>query len=163
MLISSEKYEGPSGHEAGRRLLAQLYRQATGQPLPPILVTDRGKPYFATGDLCFSISHTKNRVFCALADHPIGIDAEPIDRNIDLRLAEKILSTPEKARFARAKDPREALLRLWVLKEATAKFTGEGLRGYPNHTDLSPEDPRIQIIHGCFVAVIESKENENAV
>ena len=163
MRISSESYEGPSGHEAGRRLLAQLYRQVTGQPLPPILVTDRGKPYFATGNLHFSISHTKNRVFCALADHPVGIDAEPMDRSIDLRLADKILSTPEKVRFAQAEDPRQALLRLWVLKEAAAKFTGEGLRGYPSHTDFSPEDPRIQIIHGCFVAVIESKEKENAV
>ena len=82
------------------------------------------------------------------------MDAEELDRNIDLRLAEKILSPPEKARFDAASDKRRALLTLWVLKEAAAKLSGEGLRGYPNHTDFSPEDPRVREIDGCLVAIL---------
>ena len=143
------------GHEEGRRLLAELYWERTGRGMPGITVTDRGKPCFIEGDLYFSISHTKRHVFCVLSDKPVGIDAEEEDRDIDLRLAEKILSPGERQRYARAEDKRRALLRLWVLKEAAAKCTGEGLRGYPNKTDFSPEDDRIQCIDGCYVAVIE--------
>lgn len=145
---------GRGGHEAGRELLARLYREEMGQDCPEIRITDRGKPFFIESSLHFSISHTKKHVFCALSHAPVGIDAEERDRGIDLRLASKILSPAEKARFDAAADQRDALLRLWVLKEAAAKYTGEGLRGYPNHTDFSPDDPRIQIIDGCYVAVI---------
>ena len=42
-----------------------------------------------------------------------------------------------------------------MLKEAEAKLTGEGLRGYPNHTNFSLEDPRVTETEGCLVAVME--------
>ena len=155
MQIRSMLLEGRSGHVAGRQLLEQMYREMTGQPMPPILTTPRGKPYFAEGDVHFSVSHTKKRVFCVLSNRPVGIDAEEQDREIDLRLGEKILSHGERERYENATDRRAALLRLWVLKEATVKCSGDGLRGYPNHTDFSPEDSRIQEIDNCFVAVIE--------
>lgn len=155
MEIHSMLLNGMSGHEAGRLLLKQMYEQLTGEPMSEILLTERGKPYFANGRLHFSISHTKRRVFCALAENPIGIDAEEQDRNIDLRLADKILSPAERAHYDGAEDRRLTLLRFWVLKEAAAKCSGQGLRGYPNKTDFSPHDERIRITDGCLVAVIE--------
>lgn len=145
---------GEDGHTAGRRLLGQLYEELTGEKMPAISCTDRGKPYFTEGNWHFSISHTKHHVFCALASHPVGIDAEEKHRDIDLRLAEKILSPAEAQRFEKAADKRLALLKLWVLKEAAAKLAGTGLRGYPNTTDFSPEDPRITEDLGCLVAVL---------
>lgn len=157
MKISWARLEGRSGHEVGRRLLSQLYREETGEDCPAILVAPRGKPYFEESSLHFSISHTKDHAFCVLSHHPVGIDAEEKDRRVNLRLAEKILSEPERARFDAAEDQPDALLRLWVLKEAAAKLTGEGLRGYPNQTDFDPTDPRIQEIDGCYVAVFEGE------
>lgn len=155
MRLGSCELAGRTGHDAGRELLASLYRAETGEDLPEIAVTDRGKPYFEDSGWHFSISHTKKHVFCVLARHNVGLDAEEADRDIDLRLARKILSPAEKARFDAASDKRTALLRLWVLKEAAAKLSGQGLRGYPNHTDFSPDDPRIRTISGCFVAILE--------
>lgn len=146
-----------TGHEAGRRLLTQMYRQLTGEEMPPVLVTPRGKPYFADSAWHFSISHTKCHVFCALSTRPVGIDAEELDRKIRPELAEKILSAGEQRQYAAAEDPRLALLRFWVLKEAMAKYTGEGLRGYPKNTDFSLDDPRVRILEGCLVAVIEEE------
>ena len=160
MLLESRELHGRSGHEAGRTLLRELYRKYTGQEMPPILVADRGKPYFADGSLHFSVTHTRRRVFCALAEYPLGIDAEELDRRIDLRLADKILSPTEKARYLEAEDPRLALLTFWVLKEAAAKATGRGLRGYPKETDFSLEDPRVQIRDGCLLAVIPADITE---
>jgi len=152
MKILSEKLNGRDAHEVGISLLQKLY----GAPLPEIRRTPLGKPYFVGETLHFSISHTKNCVFCALSEHPIGIDAEELSRDISLALAEKILSPGELRQFQNAPDKRRALLTFWVLKEAAGKCTGEGLRLWPNRTDFSLADPRVREIDGCLVAIIEN-------
>ena len=151
---------GRSGHEAGRLLLSRLYREQTGRDLPDIAVTDRGKPYFPRDLLYFSISHTPKHAFCVLSEHNVAIDAEELDRPVRLALAEKILSPGEKRQFDMARDKRRALLTFWVLKEAAAKLSGEGLRGYPSHTDFSLDDPAVTVMEGCLVAVLEEKEEK---
>ena len=148
---------GRSGHEAGRVLLAQLYRQETGQPLPPLAVTDRGKPYFPESPLHFSISHTRNHAFCVLSDRNVAIDCEEIGRKVNQNLPKKVLSEPEWTQYQRASDKDRALLTFWVLKEAAAKLSGEGLRGYPNKTNFSLDDPRVTEIDGCLVAIMEGE------
>ena len=147
--------DGMTGHVAGRLLLEQMYLEKTGKPMPEILIGHRGKPYFAEGTLHFSISHTKRHAFCLLSEKNVGLDAEETDRKIDLRLADKILSPTEKMRFDQAENKEDALLKLWVLKEAAGKLSGEGINGYPRATDFSPYDPRVQTLAGCYVAVIE--------
>ena len=159
MRMKWERLEGRTGHEVGRQLLRQLYREETGEELPEIRIAPRGKPYFEDSVLHFSISHTKEHAFCVLSSCPVGIDAEEKGRQINLRLTEKILSEPERVRFEAAADQRDTLLRLWVLKEAAGKLTGEGINGYPDHTDFDPCDSRIQEIDGCYVAVL--KENDH--
>ena len=164
MIIGHEPLNGRSGHDAGRQLLAQLYRDHFGDELPDILLTPRGKPYFSTGNVHFSISHTKNHVFCVLADKAVGIDAEELSRCVNLKLAQKILSPGELTQFEGAEDKNTALLTFWVLKEAAAKQTGDGLRGYPNQTNFSLCDPRVQTIDGCLVAVIyENQGGHHAI
>ena len=88
-----------------------------------------------------------------LADRPVGLDAEEADRNIDLRLADSILSPGEKAQFEAAADKRRTLLTFWVLKEAAGKLTGKGVGFHPRHTDFVLPDDRVQEIDGCIVAV----------
>jgi len=160
MILGCCELNGKSGHEAGRQLLERLYRKETGKPMPEIWTTDRGKPYFADDSMHFSISHTPKHAFCALSENNIGIDAEELDRNVNLKLAEKILSPGEKAQFDVAEDQRKALLTFWVLKEAAAKLSGQGLRGYPNHTNFSLDDARVTEMAGCLVAVLEEKGEE---
>ena len=155
MRMAWQRLDGCSGHVVGRQLLAQLYREETGESLPEIRRTDRGKPYFPDSIWHFSISHTPRHAFCVLSRNNVAIDAEELDRKIKLRLAEKILSPGEKAQFDAAENKEKALLTFWVLKEAAAKLTGEGLRGYPNHTNFSLDDPRVTETDGCLVAVME--------
>lgn len=146
------------GHAAGRELLKAMVEAHTGEPMPEVAVTERGKPYFRDSNLYFSITHTKARAFCALSDRPIGIDAEEMDRAISPALAEKILSAGERTQYETCEDKRLALLKFWVLKEARAKCTGKGLTGYPNHTNFSLDDPRVTIQDGCLLAVIEEED-----
>ena len=154
MILESRLLSGQTGHAAGRELLAELYLRETGETLPEIRITERGKPYFPNSLWHFSISHTKRRVFCALSRKNIGIDAEELDRRINPALSEKVLSPGERAQYAAAEDRDRAFLTFWVLKEASAKLAGTGLQGYPNHTDFSLEDPRVRELDGCLVAVL---------
>ena len=148
-----------TGHEKGRILLAQMYARFVGGALPEIARTAQGKPYFVDSPWHFSISHTKAHVFCALSKENIGIDAEEADRNIRLELAQKILSREEYRQFAQAADQRTALLTFWVLKEAQAKLTGEGIKFYPNHTNFTLDDSRVTMIDNCLVAVMQEENH----
>ncbi len=153
------RLEGESGHEAGRRLLSLLCRARTGQAPPPIALEPRGKPFFPGSPWHFSITHTPRHCFCALAPAPLGIDAEELDRTVIPRLADKILSPGELAQYRLSQDQNLALLKFWVLKEAAAKLTGQGLRGYPAHTNFSLDDPRVMTIDGCLLAVLQEEHH----
>lgn len=157
LLLEGRRISAQEAHAEGRRLLRQMYESCTGEKMPAISVNSRGKPHFVGGALYFSITHTRGHVFCALSDKPVGIDAEEMDRNISLALADKILSPGERRQYAAAADKRLALLTFWVLKEAQVKCEGTGLRGYPVHTDFSLDDPRVQTRDGCILAVIEEE------
>ena len=159
MRIAHCELKGITGHDAGRQLLAGLYRQETGEDLPEIAVTERGKPYFVDSSWHFSISHSKRHAFCALSKNNIGIDAEEAGRKIRLDLAEKILSDSEYRQYKDAEDKRAALLKFWVLKEALAKLTGEGIKFHPNHTNFSLDDPRVTVIDNCLVAVLQEEDH----
>lgn len=154
MIFACCELAGRTGHQAGWQLLEAEYRRHTGHSPPAILVTPEGKPYWEGSSWHFSISHTSRHAFCVLAKTPVGIDAEELDRPIPLSLAEKILSPGEKRQFDQAKDQRRALLTFWVLKEAAAKKSGEGLRIYPNHTSFSLDDPHVWEQDGCLVAIL---------
>ena len=156
-LLASEPLEGRNAHVAGRLLLAKLYAERYGQPLPPVERTSTGKPYFPGKDVYFSISHTQKNVFCVLSERPVGLDAEEADRQVKPALARHILSPREFAQYEQAEDQRLAVLTFWVLKEAAAKLTGEGIKGYPNHTEFNLTDPRVQRLNGCLVAVLEGE------
>lgn len=156
MELLHKRLESETGHDAAYALLQQHLGS-----LPEICRTPQGKPYFPTEPLHFSISHTKHHAFCCVHTENVGMDAEECDRDLPLSLARRILSPAEQRRFAAAPNPREALLRLWVLKEALAKLTGRGWGDWLKLTDFSPDDPRIQCIDGCFVAVL--KESDHAV
>ena len=94
-----------------------------------------GRPYFLERTCDFSITHTQNRVFCAIieGEEPtrIGIDAEDLDRP-DLSnfadLAARWFAEGEQKRFLQS-PTKETFLRIWTRKEAYVKYTGEGLRG----------------------------------
>ena len=154
LYLAWRRLDGASGHEVGRQLLTQQYETYVGGPMPEIRFAPKGKPYFADASWHFSISHCQNHVFCLLADRPVGIDAEELDRKVSPKLAARILSPGELAQWSVSSDPNKTLLSFWVLKEADAKRSGEGIRLHPNHTDFTLPDSRIQEIDGCILAVV---------
>ena len=96
---------------------------------------ENGRPLFEERTCDFSITHTQNHVFCALADGEdatfgIGIDAEDLDRpdfsDFDAMASRWFTENEQNAFFA--SPTKETFLRIWTRKEAYAKHTGEGLR-----------------------------------
>ena len=154
LYMAWQALQGVSGHEMGRALLAQLYAREVGGMMPPIAIAPMGKPYFEHSPWHFSITHTKGHAFCVLADRPVGIDAEEMTRKVPPHIMKKILSPAEWAQVEQSSAPDEAFLSIWVLKEATAKQTGEGIRIHPSQTHFVLPDPRVREIDGCLVAVI---------
>lgn len=154
MRFAACRLSGRTGHAAGRELLAELYREETGEALPPIHISKTGCPYFPGSPYHFSIAHTNRHAVCVLARRPVGLDAEELDRRVSPRLAQRVLSGTEYAQYLLAEDKARALLTFWVLKEARVKRTGLGLRGFPNDTHFSLEDPRVWEWDGCLIGMI---------
>lgn len=151
------RLDDDNGHLAGRKLLAKMFFELTGRELPEIYFGVRGKPYFKNSEWFFSISHTNNHVFCAISKSEIGIDAEELDRKVNLSIAKRILSSEELAEFEDQSNQKEALLKFWVMKEAYLKYTGTGLTGFPNTTRFTISPAPLLICDGCVVAVYEKE------
>lgn len=98
-------------------LCLALREQCGWSELPPIDLTERGKPYFPDfPQLRFSISHTEGAALVGLSGEPIGVDIEklrPVSGRLKTLLGEPL--TDEEA------------LRCWTCREAHAKRTGIGI------------------------------------
>jgi 4'-phosphopantetheinyl transferase len=82
-------------------------------------------------DLCFNLSHSRGFVACAVATGTtIGIDVETLSqKHGGLDIADRFFSPSEVAilRGTASNRQLETFFRLWTLKEALIKATGEGL------------------------------------
>ena len=85
-----------------------------------------GKPLFHDlPDVHFNISHTGGLVVCAVGNIPIGIDAErirPYPKSVLRKMTDR-----ERLYIQKSDRQDEAFMRVWTMKEAMIKLTGEGL------------------------------------
>lgn len=139
----------------GRVLLRTLLAEQTGLPRDrlPLQFAEHGKPYLALPEAPqFNIAHTEGCVICAISRHdPIGIDVEPIDRNVSLGLAERYFSAPEIAWLEDqpAGAQRLMFLRIWTLKESYIKALGTGLSMSLDQfafRDIAQPRPRLELL-----------------
>ena len=101
------------------------WRFRTAEGGKPELDPDQAPP-----DLQFSLSHTRGLAACAVGrPRALGIDAEAWREPAPLELAERYFAPAEARLLAdQAPDQRpSAFYRLWTLKEAYLKATGQGL------------------------------------
>jgi len=97
----------------------------------------QGKPELNNIDiqerLCFNVSHSQDLAVYAIAlNHSVGIDLEHLRHIPDVQqLAERFFSPSESRIINALPEPQqqEVFFRLWTIKEAYLKATGEGLAG----------------------------------
>lgn len=125
--MSADRDAFVAAHALLRATLSELTGRATDEWR--FVLGPHGKPALAPGlpQLQFNISHTRGWVACAVANDPVGVDVERIDREAG-EVAE--VFSPREIRHLRGCAPEafaSELTRLWTLKEAFIKATGEGL------------------------------------
>ncbi len=86
-----------------------------------------GKPYLSHHpNVFFNLSHCREAVACVVGTSEVGIDVERRGRYKE-NVARKVLSHEEMEQVLRATDPDLAFTRMWTIKEAIVKLTGEGV------------------------------------
>ena len=86
----------------------------------------QGKPYFLSHrEIFFNISHSSNYVVCAVGNRPVGIDIEG-GRKGRQNLAKRFFDESE-AEWIEECESDERFFRIWTLKEAYGKATGQGV------------------------------------
>ena len=122
-------------HEEGQRLCVLAYqllkqglREAYGIEENPVFeYGPHGKPTIVGHpDIHFNLSHCREAAVCALSSQPVGIDVERI-RRYDRHLIEYTMNDAEIRDIEAAPDPARHFIRLWTMKEAVLKLTGEGI------------------------------------
>ena len=122
-------------HERGRRMCVLVYlllkkalREEYGITENPLFEYGKhGKPQIVGHpEICFNLSHCREAVACAVSSRPVGIDVESVHRYKE-QLAIHTMNDQELARIATAERSDVAFIRLWTMKEARLKLTGEGI------------------------------------
>lgn len=133
---------------AAHALTRAMLSEVTGKPSTAwrFVEDNNGRPEVASScappGLRFNISHTRGVVACVVAYRAVGVDVESADHMPDLRIADTVFA-PEEALVLKSAPPalqRVLFFRLWTLKEAFIKATGEGLRR-PLHSFSFTLDP----------------------
>jgi 4'-phosphopantetheinyl transferase len=90
-------------------------------------------PALGQPDLRFSLSHTRGMVACAVGrGHDLGVDVEACDPSHPaLEVAQRFFAPAEAALLGRLPPAQRnvAFYRIWTLKEAYLKATGQGITG----------------------------------
>ncbi len=90
-----------------------------GLPLPPVYrCEEKGKPCFPISPPFFSLTHCEGFALGAVCDFEIGVDAEPLSRDILPGVLSRLLAPGE---------PCASPIKKWVSKESYIKLTGAGL------------------------------------
>lgn len=102
---------------------------------------EHGKPSIVGHpDIHFNLSHCREAAVCAVADCPVGIDVESV-RPIKEDLVRYTMSDDEVNLIMSDPHPDIAFTRLWTMKEAVLKLSGEGLRNDMKGVLSAPHSP----------------------
>lgn len=126
-------------HLAGRALLRAAVGDRYGcDPRALSIVEDsNGKPHLEgpVGDASppeINVAHAADVVLVAISEeHAVGIDVEPLDRELDADLlVDRVFTPSERERWRAQPDAvrRAFFVHVWTCKEAFLKATGRGLR-----------------------------------
>lgn len=134
-----------------------------------IQTNEHGKPFLVNEPVSFNISHSKDRVVCAIAKCPqndmsIGVDVEYV-RPYKEKLFDRCFVSGERvwadSKFGALKNDDEMFTRLWTLKESFVKMKGVGLIDDPVAFNLSETDIFFGSyqIDGYFLSICTNIEN----
>lgn len=90
---------------------------------------EHGKPVLKEyPNIHFNLSHCLKGVLCVIDDQgPVGCDIEAIERTINEPLLQYCCNEEEIRQIRTVPDPDAEFMKIWTVKEAVLKYTGQGL------------------------------------
>jgi phosphopantetheinyl transferase len=117
--------DSPLNKEKQRNLARYLLDCAVPNA-PEIIFGVHGKPYFKGSDVFFNYSHCDFGAACIVANCEVGVDIQHI-KKVRPSVIQKVCNDFETDLIKSNED----FIKIWTMKEAYAKFTGEGFsRGF---------------------------------
>lgn len=111
---------------AGELLLIEaLHEHGIEYEACDIQISPNGKPYLASNEIYYSLSHSKEYVICAISDKPIGCDIQYM-KDTPLAIADTFTSAQEK-NYIEEHSSLKALYQIYTAKEAYLKMKGMSL------------------------------------
>ncbi len=114
-------------------LLCQGLRQDWGIDCSKLsfLYLPRQKPLLAEfPQVHFNLSHCKRGVLCVINNSMVGCDIEEIPAELDIELCRYCFNSDEITQIMDSDNPCVAFARLWTMKEAVLKLSGEGINDH---------------------------------
>lgn len=108
--------------------------------------SEKGKPYIEGLPICFNISHSGDKVICAVSKDEVGCDVE-VKTGDCLKIAKRFFASKEYEYLSKISDEDildKEFLRIWTMKEAFVKAKGVGI-AYP-FGDISFVDHKDKIV-----------------
>ncbi len=139
MAIKAYVLDNIADREARHKLITEKAREHFGNPEVEVVYGKRGKPAVSGIDKKYvSVTTTGAVMVVVFSDKQVGVDGEYLGRFDDknhpdyLAIAERFFSE-EEAEYVRDNDGDPiAFAKVWVRKEAYAKYTGKGLADFGN-------------------------------
>lgn len=78
-------------------------------------------------DIHFNLSHCRNGVLCVIDSRPVGCDIESVEDSLDPNVCRFCYDEEEISAIKSSDNPCVEFTRLWTMKEAYLKLTGEGI------------------------------------
>lgn len=151
-----ESFRNPNGRREsfGAGILLQMVCRRHGRSDQEILEGEHGKPEIE--GFYFNLSHSGNMVLCVVSESPVGCDIEKIETPT-LKIAKRFFTENENIYLDHFEENEKAeeFFRLWTMKEAYVKMTGEGLTCSLKDFEIQIDDEiqiyRDQILQSCCV------------
>lgn len=120
---------------------------------------ENGQPLLPDTGLYGSVSHTDTLCICAIADVPVGIDAEKI-RPAPFRVAARVFSPWEQDALRTEAQPDRMFFEIWTRRESFVKLTGAGLRAI---RDAVPDTVRTKtfLLEGAYAVSVSTFTDES--
>jgi len=126
-------------HLAGRFLLQFLF---PGFPYELIKIADTRKPYLASEQYHFSISHCGDYAAAIVSkDQRVGIDIEIPSKKAQL-IRNKFLTQKEQSLYSLTTHSLQITTLLWSVKESVFKWYGDGSIDFRRHIQLTGIDEK---------------------
>ena len=124
--VTEKRQKHKDAHFAALDLLGAALAEDFGVRHAVIRRVGLGKPQLIHDFLHINISHCKGLAVAACGTVPLGVDAE-VPRAVRESLLQKVCTAEEIVQIKAADDENSMFSRFWTLKEAYAKYTGEGI------------------------------------